>query len=99
MEGRWISGPEELVADPPVAIGDLILVPLAKVSYTKRISGRSAIFIASKAPEAIVIVAPWGKKAILISGEEVPLEEIQKEVPGLEEMLEGIVLSQDGTQV
>lgn len=87
--GLKIKKPEssKLMADPPLIRGDLTLIPISKVTSTAGVWEDGAIFHCSKTPEIVVIVAPWGKKALRMDGVEVPLEEILKEFPGLEEIL------------
>jgi hypothetical protein len=42
----------------------------------------------TKQPVAIVIASPTGKRAFRVSGEEVPLEQLVREIPGIEKTIQ-----------
>ncbi len=78
---------KEVKIDNPVALAGVTLLPLVEVSlsYWRRDS-RLSIF-GTKQPVSVVVISPSAKKAFRISGEEVPLEQLMQEVPGIREIL------------
>jgi uncharacterized spore protein YtfJ len=78
---------EEIVIETPVSIGDTTLIPVARV-FTKGWSRKGVSFLGYKSPVAVVVVSPAGKRALSPSGEEIPLESLIEETPGLAEVLE-----------
>ncbi|MFC2016104.1 hypothetical protein ACFLUF_00125 [Chloroflexota bacterium] len=81
---------EEIRIEAPLAIAGVTLVPIVKVSlnywYTK---GRLSFF-GTKQPVSLVVVSPQAKRAFRINGEEISLDQLTKEVPGIKEVLEGV---------
>lgn len=75
------------MADDPVTIDKVTIIPVVKVSWMKK----DTFFSGLKKPEAVVLLGPWGKKALEISGKEVPLEKFLEEVSGLKETINNIL--------
>ncbi len=81
---------KEVKIDNPVALAGVTILPLVEVSlsYWRRDS-RLAI-LGTKQPVGMVVISPSAKKAFRISGEEVSLEQLIQEVPGIREVLEKV---------
>ena len=79
---------KEIGIDTPVAVAGVTVIPITEFSlnYWHRNSGIS--FFGVKKPISVVVVSPSSKKAFRVTGEEVPLEQLIQEVPGIKEMLE-----------
>ena len=81
---------KEVVIGTPVTVGGVTLIPVAKVSLNCwRGKGALSLF-GVKQPIDIVVVSPSAKRAFSITGEEVSLDQLIQEVPGIEAILEGI---------
>ena len=80
---------KEVEIGNPTAVAGLTLVPVAKVSlnYWHR-NGIS--FLGVKQPVGLVVASPSTKRAFWITGEEVPLDQFIREVPGIEDILAGM---------
>ena len=79
---------KEIGIDNPVAVAGVTLVPVVQISLDYRQVNGGSSFFATKQPIGIVATSPSGKKAFLMSGEEVSLDHLSQEVPGLKEKLE-----------
>ncbi len=73
----------ELKIDRPVTMGRVTLIPVARISTYSKVLKENAIFIGSKTPVVLVVLAPGSTKVLEMDGEEVPPDEI----PGLEEVI------------
>ena len=72
----------------PLSVGEVTIIPVAKVSLNY-FHGKSGLSLfCFKQPVSIVVVSPLVKRAFRITGEEVPLDELAKEVPGIKQVLE-----------
>ncbi len=78
---------KKIVVNKPVSVAGLTLIPIIQVSLNLWSSGTGEAFLAIKQPIAVVMVSPQAKIAFRITGEEVSLEELTQEVPGLKEIL------------
>ena len=78
---------EELVIGKPVAVAGVTLIPVARVSlnYWRRKSSFS--YYGVKQLSMVVVVSPLMTKALSVTGEEIPLDRVIREVPGIEEVL------------
>ncbi len=81
---------KEVVIGNPVAVAGVTLIPLAKVSLNYWQGNGGISFFGVKQPFGVVVVSPSAKRAFRITGEEVPLDQLIQEVPGIKEVLEGI---------
>jgi len=72
----------------PLTIDGITLIPIIKVSlnYGHRKGGIS--FFGTKQPLSVVVISPSEKKAFRTSGEELPLDELIQEVPGIKKLLD-----------
>lgn len=81
---------KEVVIDNPVVIAGVTLLPLARVSMNYWHSNGGISFFGSKQPVSLVVVTPSGKRAFRITGEEISLEQLVRDFPGLKEKLENL---------
>jgi len=78
---------QEIIVDSPVAAGGVTVIPVVEVSLSHwRIKGGFS-FYGVKKPVSLVVISSAGKRAFRITGEEVPLNQLVQEVPGIEEVL------------
>ena len=82
---------KEVEISSPVAVRGVILIPVTKVSLNSWHSKRGVSFFGIKQPVSIVVVSPSEKRAFRITGEEVPLDQLIKEVPAIKELIRQIV--------
>lgn len=71
----------------PVTVAGVILIPVVKVSLSYWHGNHGISFFGVKQPVSVVVVSPSVKRAFRITGEEVPLEQLILEVPGVKERL------------
>jgi len=81
---------EEIRIEVPFAIAGVTLVPIVKASVNCWHGKAHLSFFGTKQPVGVVVVSPQAKRAFRIDGEEVSLDQLAKEAPGIEETLEGI---------
>jgi len=81
---------KEVKIGNPVTVAGVTLIPVVKVSLNYWRGNGSVSFFGAKQPIGVVVVSPSAKRAFRITGEEVPLDQLIQEVPGIKEVLEGI---------
>ena len=81
---------EEIRIEAPIAVAGVTLVPIAKASLNYWHGKGRLSFFGTKQPVSVVIISPQAKRAFRISGEQVPLDQLVKEAPGIKDILEGI---------
>ena len=79
---------EEIRIEALLTIAGVTLVPIVKASLNYWQSKSCLSFFGIKQPVSVVVVSPQGKKAFGMNGEEIPLDQLTKEVPGIKEILE-----------
>jgi len=72
----------------PVTIDGTTLILITKSSFNCQPVGSHIFFSGIKQPIGIVVASPSTKKAFEITGEEIPLNQLIQETPGLAGMLE-----------
>jgi len=78
---------QEVIVDSPVTAGGVTVIPVVEVSLSHwRIKGGIS-FYGAKRPVSLVVISPAGKRAFRITGEEVALNQLVQEVPGIKEVL------------
>ncbi len=81
---------KEIRVEAPSTVAGVTLVPIVEVSLNCwRGKGRLSLF-GAKQPVSVVVVSPQAKRAFRINGEEVSLDQLAKEIPGIKEILEGV---------
>ncbi len=78
---------KKIVINKPVSVAGLTLIPVTQVSLGLWSARAGKAFLAIKQPIAMIVVSSQAKRAFRITGEEVSLEELTQEVPGLKEIL------------
>jgi uncharacterized spore protein YtfJ len=81
---------KELIVDSPVAVAGLTLIPVAQVLLNYWHVSGGASFFGLKQPVAVILVSASAKRAFRITGEEVSIDQLIQEAPGIKEMLERI---------
>ena len=70
-----------------ISEGDFIFLPVCKTTCRGERIGKTAFFFAAKVPVAVVVLSPTEKRAFRISGEEISLDTLAAEVPGIWEAI------------
>jgi len=81
---------EEIRVESSVSVAGVTLIPVVKASLNYWHRKGSLWFSGIKQPVSIIVVSPLAKRAFRINGEEVSLDQLMEEVPGIKETLEGI---------
>jgi len=81
---------EEIRIEAPFAVAGVTLVPIVKARLTSWHGKGRLSFFGMKQPVSVVVVSPQARRAFRINGEEVSLDQLAKEVPGIKEILEGL---------
>jgi len=79
---------KEVVVEDPVAVPGLTLLPVVQVLRNYWQANNRLSFFAVKQPVAVITVSPSEKRAFRISGEEVAIDQLIKEVPVVKKTLE-----------
>ena len=77
---------EEVRIEAPFDVNGVTLVPIVKTSVNYWHSKGRFSFFGMKHPVSVVVASPQAKRAFRINGEEVPLDQLTKEVPGIKEI-------------
>ena len=78
---------KEAVINNPVTIAGVTLIPIVRVSQSYWHGNSGISFIGFKQPVSVVVISPSVKKAFRVTGEEVPLDQLIQEVPGVKEII------------
>ena len=81
---------KEVAIGNPVTIAGITLIPVTEISLHSWQRKGGISFLGIKQPLSIVVISPLEKKAFKISGEEVPLDQLIAEVPGVKKLLNAI---------
>jgi len=81
---------EEIKIEAPFTVAGATLVPIVKTSLNCWHGKSRLSFFSTKQPVSLVVVSPQARRAFRISGEEISLDQLTKEVPGIKELLERI---------
>lgn len=79
---------KEIAIDNPVTIAGLTIIPVVQVLLNSWQVKGNASFFGLKQPVAVIVVSPLAKRAFRITGEEVSIEQLIQEAPGIKERLE-----------
>ena len=78
---------EEIRIEAPVAVDEVTLVPIVRTSLNWwQHKGRLSCF-GTRQPVSLVVVSRQARRAFRIDGEEITLDQLSKEVPGINEIL------------
>ena len=78
---------KKIVINKPVSVAGLTLIPVTQVSLDLWSTRVGEAFLAIKQPIAVVVVSSQKNRAFRMTGEEVLLEELVQEYPGLKDYL------------
>jgi hypothetical protein len=78
---------EKIIADIPVSIGEIKLIPIVEVLTHRWIKKGRAAYSVVKEPLAVVIVSQSEKKAFDMNGQEINIDELINAVSELKELL------------
>ena len=81
---------KEIGLGNPVSIAGVTLIPVVRVSLKHWHSKHGASFFGITQPVNVVVVSPSARRAFRITGEEISLDQLMQEAPGIEETLEEI---------
>jgi hypothetical protein len=73
-----------------VTIAGITLIPVAEILLHSWECKGGISFLGTKQPLSVIVISPSEKKAFKVSGEEVPLDKLMQEVPGIKELLNAI---------
>ncbi|MBN2463936.1 MAG: hypothetical protein JXB43_10110 [Dehalococcoidia bacterium] len=79
---------ERVTVGDPVAIAGTTVIPVVKLSFNCQPSCGGIFFSGVKKPVSVVVTSPSTKKAFDVTGEEISLDQLIQEAPGLAEVLE-----------
>lgn len=79
---------EEIKAETPTIVAGMTLVPVVKASFNYWEGKNCSAFFSSQQPLSVAVVSEKDRKAFRISGEEVPFEQLVKEIPDLERIIQ-----------
>jgi len=81
----------KLVAESPVTIAGITLIPVTKLLLNCQYIGGSIACSGTKEPLSVVLVSQSTKRAFNMSGEEIPLDQLLQQVPAVREALENLI--------
>jgi len=81
---------KEVVIENPVVVAGITLVPVTQFSLNYYYGKHRLSCFGMKQPVGVVVVSPSTKRVFRITGEEISLEELITEAPGIKEVLAGI---------
>ena len=81
---------EEIKVETPTTVAGVTLVPVVKTSLNYWEGKNRSAFFSSQQPLSVVVISKRERKAFRISGEEVPFEQLVKEIPDLETVIQGL---------
>jgi len=79
---------KELEIGSPVSAAGVTVIPVSEVSVDHWHSKNGVLFFGVKQPVSIAVLSPSAKMAFRVTGEELGLEQLIQEVPGIKEVLE-----------
>ena len=81
---------KEIRVEAPSTVAGITLVPIVRsLIGTWHDKGRLLSF-GLKQPVSVLVISPQGRRAFRIDGEEITMNDLAREVPGIEEILDSI---------
>ncbi len=74
--------------EEPRSVSGFTLVPIVEIRISMYQGAAGIYYAYSRKPLAVIFISSDGCKALAISGEELPLDSLQKDIPGLSALLE-----------
>ena len=81
---------KEITVIHTVTVDGITVIPVSKVIINGWHGKQGIAFSGSVQPDSVIIATPSAKRAFRISGEEVTLDQLVREVPEISEKLEEI---------
>lgn len=81
---------EEIKTGEPVHVAGVILVPVVKTSLYCRQDKRHLSILCTRQSVSLIVVFPQATMALRVNGDEVSLEQLAMEVPGVKEIAKSI---------
>lgn len=81
---------EKIVIEEPIDVAGVTIVPVTKVSLVYRQGQGSLLYFGDKQLDSVILISSSGKKAFRLTGEEISLDQLAIEAPGIKEALAGI---------
>ena len=79
---------KEIIIEPPLNINGMKLIPVVEVSLNSWSDKAGIAFFGVRRPASVVLVSSTAKRAFRVTGEEISLAQLMREVPAIKEMLE-----------
>jgi uncharacterized spore protein YtfJ len=83
---------KEVNIGSPVTIAGVTLIPVSRVTINCWGGKRGLSFSGSRQPVSIIVITPETKRAFRITGEEIPFDQLAREIPDIKKSLEEIEL-------
>jgi uncharacterized spore protein YtfJ len=81
---------KEVNVGKSMTVAGVTLIPVTEV-WLNHWSGNGKLsFLGSKQPAGVIVVSQSAKRAFRITGEEISLDQLVQEIPGIKEILEEI---------
>ena len=81
---------EEIKVEAPTTVAGVTLVPVVRTSFNYWKGKNHSVFFSSQQPLSVAVIRERERKAFRISGEEVPFEQLVKEISSLEAVIQGL---------
>ena len=81
---------EEISTGQLITVGELTLLPIIRTYMSCQKVNKGIACFGSKAPIGIIVISPSWRRALNITGEEVPLDQYIEQVPEVKELLRNI---------
>ncbi len=78
---------KEVAINNPVTVAGVTLIPIVEISQNYWQGNRGISFMGVKQPVSVIVVSPSAKRAFRMTGEEISLDQLIQEVPGVKEIL------------
>jgi uncharacterized spore protein YtfJ len=72
---------KEVTIGNPVKVAGVTLIPVAKIKINCWRDKRGIAFLGSVQPESVIIATPSARRAFRITGEEISLDQLAREIP------------------
>jgi len=81
---------EEISTGQYIYVGELTLLPIIRTYMSCRNVNNGIACFGTKTPIGIIVISPDWRRALNITGEEVPLDEYLEQVPEVKELLQNM---------
>jgi len=81
---------KEVTIINPVTVAGVTLIPVSKLTINGWHGKRGVAFSGSRQPDSIIIATPAAKRAFRITGEEIAIQQLIREIPEIRGILREI---------